>query len=222
VEQDLKLSADGSHTVYSRQFDEHYHSLHGAVSESRHVFIQAGLHYASALFNPLSILEVGLGTGLNCLLSCMDPSVAAIAVHYTALEAYPLEPSVYSSLNYPDTFGGKDAKPVLNRIHSLPWEEESSLCEGFTLLKQRIKLEEYTTTRQFHLVYYDAFSPGTQPELWTSEVFAGLRRRMYPGGVLVTYCSKGEVKRNLKKAGFRVEALPGPPRKREMTRAICP
>ncbi len=216
----LITTSDGSHTLYVPELGEHYHSVHGAVQESMHIFIQHGLQALPAGEGPLYIFEMGLGTGLNLLLTALKPLDRP--VHYVSVEAYPVNAEEAASLNYGTLFTDHpEAAGLMKTIHALPWNEAAELRPGFTMLKIHAKLAEVDWTKlpQFHLVYFDAFAPDAQPVLWAEEVFQTLYNQMHPGGILVTYCAKGSVRRALKDAGFTIEKLPGPPGKREMTRA---
>jgi tRNA U34 5-methylaminomethyl-2-thiouridine-forming methyltransferase MnmC len=214
-------TTDGSHTVEIPELHVTYHSRHGAVQESMHVFIDAGLRYVlqgETAPRPLRIFEMGLGTGLNALLTVMEAEKEKVPILYTAVEAFPLKEEEWRGLNYGDD---ETEKEWLRKIHKAPWREEVAISDYFTLKKKLKKLADFSTTERFHLVYYDAFAPGAQPKLWTREVFAQLHTIMEPGGVLVTYCSKGDVRRAMLAAGFSVEKIPGPPGKREMLRATA-
>ena len=208
---------DGSSTLFSQQFQEHYHSLHGAIQESQHVFIKMGLVPCLQLREELSILEVGLGTGLNALLTLLYRSESKI--HYHAIENYPLNKEQVEKLNYPDQLGNADCSTYLTKIHQAPWNLEVSLTPNFFLQKTHINLQDFQPQNSFHLVYFDAFAPNTQPELWTDEIFSKIYACCEPEAALVTYSSKGAVRRTLQAVGFEVEKLPGPPGKREMLRA---
>lgn len=210
----IVTTADGSHSLYIAEFDEHYHSVHGAIQESKHVFIDAGLRPLASL-PQLNILEIGFGTGLNALLTFL--SAPDQKIHYTSLEAFPVEASVASSLNYCGLLGSNE-QAFFENMHNCEWERDIIISENFSLHKMKAKLQEAEFEMQFDLVYFDAFAPRVQPELWTEEIFSKLFSVMTANSILVTYCAKGEVKRNLKKAGFIVETLPGPPGKREMVR----
>lgn len=205
----ITTSADGSPTLWVPELDEHYHSIHGALTESQHVFIDAGLKAIDK--TTVRILEVGLGTALNAALTAQQQGERTI--DYVALEKFPLtSEEVESLVNTNDTL----TKALLTAQH----EEKTTIQNGFdfTLLVEDLRKFE-AASGSFDLIYFDAFAPSAQPELWSDEVFENMYKMLCSGGVLVTYCAKGVVKRSMKKAGFRVEALPGPPRKREMTRA---
>ena len=211
----LLITKDGSHSLRNDWLEETYHSVHGAMTESKHVFINAGLHYFP-FEKKINLLEIGFGTGLNVLLTLLEEEYD---VHYHSLEAYPLEKIIYSQLNY--HLHLNVAREKFLQVHECEWGREAELGKNFILLKQRTKMESVNFTEKYYdLIYFDAFAPRVQPELWTKEIFEKIFRSMKDGGVLVTYCAKGEVKRNLKAAGFEVETLQGPPGKREMTRAI--
>lgn len=205
----IAVSADGSPTLWVPKLDEHYHSIHGALTESQHVFIEAGFNAIEA--DPIRILEVGLGTGLNAALTLKQRGQRN--VQYTALEKFPLTGEEAAALV------PKDDKETL-KILAAPANENIALSPGFSF---QLLVEDLRTFRapesSFDLIYFDAFAPSAQPELWTDAIFENMFGVLAPGGALVTYCAKGVVKRSMKAAGFEVERLPGPPRKREMTRA---
>lgn len=208
------LSKDGSSTLFAPDFDEHYHSIHGAIQESMHVFLDAGLNQLSK--SEISILEMGFGTGLNALLTAIYGSEKHIS--YTSLEAYPVPPEYVAQLNYAEEIGG-EAPRLFSLIHQLPWESFGDVHKTFSLKKVHTFLEAFETDDTFDLVYYDAFAPSSQPDLWTVDIFRKLFSLMNPDAVLVTYCAKGDVRRAMIASGFQVEKIPGPPGKREMLRA---
>jgi tRNA U34 5-methylaminomethyl-2-thiouridine-forming methyltransferase MnmC len=221
LERKIIITEDGSNSIYAKELDEHYHSVHGAVQESRHIFIRSGLHAAALKFNDLNILEVGFGTGLNALLTQVDPIVDGRKVNYVALEPYPLPVKLAANLNYCSTLEYTSFEEQFLLMHNCHSGFPVSLTENFIFKRVEARIEEVELANsEFHLVYFDAFSPQVQPELWTTEIFFTIYTCMKPGGIIVTYSCKGSVKRALKTAGFRVENLPGPPGKREITRAI--
>lgn len=220
---EIFVTQDGSHSITASRFGVSYHSKYGAITESRHVFIQAGLY--PLMLNTsvqLSILEMGFGTGLNALLTFYEMANRPLEVYYEAIEGFPLSIPAAQNLNYPQLIDENDAqlKAVFDQMHSMPWEEEVALGPHFKLLKRLGNLEDLDFSSRFDLIYYDAFAPSAQPELWTAPIMQKMYDALRPGGVLVTYCAKGEFKRTLKAVGFTVERLPGPPGKREMTKAI--
>ncbi|MDP1744191.1 MAG: tRNA (5-methylaminomethyl-2-thiouridine)(34)-methyltransferase MnmD [Bacteroidota bacterium] len=220
-------TADGSHSLFVEELNEHYHSIHGAIQESKHVFIDAGLKpfvsCSTDLYRggkgPLTILEIGLGTGLNAMLTYIETQKLDINIHYTAIEAYPVSADLIDQLNYVELLNVQGLQPVYTTIHSCEWGRSVPLSNQFTLFKIKNTLQDTVLENNYHLIYFDAFGPGVQPEMWTEEIFAKLYAVVESGGCLVTYCAKGEVKRTLKRVGFTVESLPGPPGKREMVRA---
>lgn len=211
-------TADGSPTLYVPALRQHYHSIHGAQQESEHVFIRTGLEALPPLPH-IQLLEVGFGTGLNALLTARQAQEQARSIHYTTLEKFPLEPASWQRLAYP-----RAAPPEwLPRLHEAPWEKDWPLHPHFTLHKRQGDLRGLSLpTARYHLIYFDAFAPEAQPELWTAALFSRLFHSLQGGGLLVTYCVKGSVRRALQAAGFAVAKLPGPPGKREITRAEKP
>lgn len=221
TERKIVITGDGSSSIFAEELNEHYHSVHGALQESRHIFIGAGLHAVPSLSTDLNILEVGFGTGLNALLTLADPSVAHRKVHYVALEPYPLSFELMAQLNYCSALGYISFKEQFLQMHSHKSGIPVYLAENYIFNRIEARIEEVELANsKFNLVYFDAFSPQAQPELWTTEIFFTLFSSMHPGGILVTYSCKGSVKRALKSAGFKVENIAGPPGKREITRAI--
>ena len=218
------LTDDGSHSIISEQFNESYHSRHGALKESIHVFINAGLKAFNAK-SEISILEVGLGTGLNAWLTNIESRKQDKIIKYTGLEPYPITTEIAESLNYPNVLFEQDIdmhRKCFLKLHETEWDETMVLDENFHFTKIKTTLSDFSPDHKFDIVYFDAFAPNAQPELWTEEVFQKLFHLMAPGGIMVTYCAKGTVKRSLKAIGFTVETLEGPPGKREMTRAVKP
>lgn len=218
-ERQLVVTGDGSHSLYIPALHEHYHSWKGALQESVYIFIERGMKPASEGKSRISILEMGLGTGLNCFLSWLEHRQSGVEVSYTALETYPLGTELAAQLNYPQTICAEEHKDTFMRLHGLPWNEWTELSPGFRLQKLHLPLQEFRTTDTYDVVYYDAFAPSKQPELWTEEVFQTLAGLMKPGALLVTYCAKGDVRRAMLAAGLDAKRLPGPPGKREMLRA---
>lgn len=221
-ENEIFITQDGSHSIQSGKYGVSYHSRYGAIQESRHVFLEAGL-FPIFIAQPerVRVLELGLGTGLNALLTLLEAERRQIAVEYTALEAFPISLDQALGLNYPDTL--QLEKPALfEQLHTCSWGEAQALSPYFNLTKLKLPFEEMAFGPSFDLVYFDAFSPNAQPELWEEGLLAKVANAMNAGGVLVTYCAKGAVKRRMKSIGLQVEALQGPPGKREMTRATKP
>lgn len=209
---------DGSSTVFLPELNQHYHSIYGAMQESLHVFMKMGWNVMAETENEISILEIGFGTGLNALLvleECLKDD--SKNVKYTSLENYPLSVEDVKQLNYVENDLKKE---LFLRLHESEWYEEVKILDNFSLHKIQIKLEDFIpVANKYNLIFFDAFAPDFQPELWTEEIFRKLFLSMKNGGVLVTYCAKGQVRRNMIAAGFTVERLEGPPGKREMLRA---
>jgi tRNA U34 5-methylaminomethyl-2-thiouridine-forming methyltransferase MnmC len=213
------LTADGSHSFYIEALNEHYHSVHGAIQESRHVFIEAGLLRFPA-GSHISLLEIGFGTGLNAWLTALLCRSGKYTVEYDAVEAWPVLPEEAASLNYPDLVGEKEMRPLFLHLHDCPWDRPVAISSDFSLRKFGMELQSFEPDPgRYDLIYYDAFAPGVQPEMWAEDIFHKLYKSMRPGGSLVTYCAKGTVKRAMQSAGFTVQGMPGPKGKREMTRA---
>ncbi len=216
----LAPTEDGSPTLYNPLFGEHYHSIHGAVQESMHIFIEAGLHswLKNSTKQSLHILEVGFGTGLNALLTALDEQSQELPLHYTSLELYPVQEDIYSQLHF--DIKHRDSDKCLQELHTAPWNTAISLqCNPhFILEKRHCALQEFSATHPIDLIYFDAFSPEAQEELWDEAIFKVLYDKSHSGAIIVTYCAKGEVRRRLQRAGWQVERLAGPPGKREMLR----
>ena len=218
---ELYTTADGSNTFFVAQWDEHYHSIHGAIQESNHVFIDAGLKYFIEKYQPttIKIYEVGFGTGLNAFLTASYLQNTFVNVEYYASEAYPLSHQEVELLNFTEQME-EQQKELFMKLHTTPWNESVEISNQFILTKKNEFLESRTSISSIDLIYFDAFAPSAQPELWTEEIFKNLFHDMSNKGILVTYCAKGSVKRALKFSGWKIESIPGPPGKREMTRAF--
>jgi tRNA U34 5-methylaminomethyl-2-thiouridine-forming methyltransferase MnmC len=207
---------DGSHSLFKPSLNETYHSTRGAKEESLHVFIRNGFDKAVEAFPnvPIHILEVGMGTGLNVWLTAL---LAGPVIHYTSLEPFPLPKEIWAQLNYPQS---EKEKVLFQAIHEAAWEEPIALSTSFSLLKKQCTLETFEgEASSIHLIYFDAFAPNKQAEVWSIENLEKLYTLLVPGGGLSTYCAQGQFRRNLKSAGFEVHILAGPPGKKEMTYA---
>lgn len=223
MERIVILTKDDSHTIEIPGQELTYHSRHGAIQESNHVFLQAGFEPLLRKNLPrIRILEMGFGTGLNALLTFEATTINRQASSYTAVELYPLKESEYSQLNYCSQLGKPELQSVFLQMHQDEWEKSILFNEFFSLKKIRGDMTNIILDENYHLVYFDAFAPNAQPELWSEDVFRKIFSLTEAGGVLVTYCSKGTVRRAMEAAGFAVEKIPGPPGKREMVRAIKP
>lgn len=213
----LVTTSDGSHTIYVPELDEHYHSVHGAVQESLHIFIKNGFETCKA--DNLNIFEVGFGTGLNALLTATGCMKRERIVNYTSIEKYPLEKEIINSLNH-HKFAGENGSEIYDSIHQSPWNRWVNISKYFNLNKLSGDFTVKRLAGRYDLIYFDAFGPDKQPEMWTMELFAGIAAITNKGGIFVTYSAKGEVKRNLKACGYDVALLPGPPGKRQIIRAV--
>ena len=215
----LKQTADGSSTLYNQMLDEHYHSIHGALTESIHVFVRMGfLNFIDSFksVKDVNILEIGFGTGLNCILTFIENIKLNISLNYTALEPFPLEMQIIDNLDFNLDFRYLDAFKL---IHQSFWGKPVEINKQFFLEKSTLELKDLNDNKFYDIIYSDAFAPSKQPELWKVDVFSKLFNLTSNNGVLVTYCAKGQVRRDLEKVGYFVERLEGPPGKREMIRA---
>lgn len=211
---------DGSSSLYVPSLNEHYHSIHGAYTESMHVFIRMGLQPLLAeKREQIQVLEIGFGTGLNAWLTAIHSLEHNFMFHYLGIELQPLKDDIIDTLNYPMQHAHTDASELWKGIHATPWNSEYPIARNFMLQKQELDWTRHWPAGTFDLIYYDAFAPDKQPEMWTPELLEKCYALLNPGGVWVTYTSKGDVRRGLISAGFTVEKVPGPPGKREMLRA---
>lgn len=213
------LTEDGSHSLLNEEMDETYHSRHGAIQESGYVFINQGLNYLKSRDNPglISILEVGFGTGLNAWLSLQWAANQKIQLQYHSLETFPLPDEIWKALNYTNPEGAES----FQKLHQAPWQEWDNISPFFMVYKENKSLQSVSLEpSHFDLIYFDAFAPSKQPEMWQLPMLEKVVVAMKPGSVFVTYCAKGQLKRDLKSLRLEVESVPGPPGKREMVRAI--
>lgn len=221
MKREIIKTSDGSATIYLPEWNEHYHSKHGALQEALHVFIKTGFEHYILKNRPekVSILEIGFGTGLNALLSFYEAERTKINIIYTGVEAYPVSTEELNALDYAEVVSGENTSEIFQKLHGTEWEERSEISTFFSLQKEKKFFSEITANEDFDLIYFDAFGPRVQPELWSEEVFENMYKGLKQNGVLVTYSAKGDVRRAMQAAGFTVERLPGPPGKREMLRA---
>lgn len=219
MEKELIITSDGSHSIYLPEMNEHYHSKHGAILESEHIFIQSGLLEVAKKKKVIEIFEVGMGTGLNVLTTLNAAALHHLKINYNAIEAFPPDWSLLAQLNYAEQL--KLGADIFELIHTSEWEKEIKLSSQFSLLKHNEKMSAFNIQpNSYDLIYFDAFAPEKQNEMWTEEIFEALFHSLKTEGVLVTYCVKGEIKRRLKAIGFQIEKLAGPKGgKREMLRA---
>jgi tRNA U34 5-methylaminomethyl-2-thiouridine-forming methyltransferase MnmC len=218
----LFLTEDGSHSFFSEQFEVAYHSKHGAIQETQHVFIDAGLKpIAARLQTHIAILEIGFGTGLNAFMTYLEAERLGLIIDYTTLEAYPLSIQTVSELNYAAQLQAESSQDIFHKMHLTDWDSKHPLSIFFNFTKKIGIFEEaILPTNTFDLIYFDAFAPESQPHLWEENFLELMYICLKKGGVMTTYCAKGIVKRRLKALGFTVETLPGPPGKREMIKAV--
>jgi len=215
---ELKITSDGSHTIFLKELNETYHSSHGAIQEAKHIFIEAGLKHKQQL-SEINILEVGFGTGLNTILTLIEEQKAPLI--YTTIEKFPLNISIIKKLNYSTQLNlTATQEKLFLKLHTCTFKKNYYLTPTFHFFKINVDLVNYQPSTKFDIVYFDAFSPEKQPELWQQCIFDKIYASMNRNGILVTYCAKGIVKRALITSGFSVEKLPGPPGKREIIRAI--
>ena len=219
---ELIKTEDGSHSLYVPDLKETYHSFHGAVQESRHVFIKHGLTFIHEQIRPstINVLEIGLGTGLNALLVAEWAKINKCQVEMTSLEAYPVEASLTQKFNYHNYIHDTDGAAWFDLIHNTPWGSQEQIHDQFYLTKQEVKAEKAELKHDYHVVFFDAFAPNKQAELWEAAILQKMYDALVNSGVFVTYCAKGQLKRDLSSLGFEVETLAGPPGKKEMVRGI--
>lgn len=213
----LVITEDGSHTLFVPELNEHYHSVHGAIQESDFIFIKSGLDYCRT--NPVRIFEVGFGTGLNAFLTFINATTQNREIEFTSIENNPLPGYLIDSLNYKDLVSREHTR-IFEQLHSCGWNVRERINKNFALLKIKADLIDYEVQGNFDLIYFDAFGPDKQPEIWSDSVFKKISGITDRNGILVTYSAKGSVQRVLKKHGFEVDLLPGPPGKRQIIRAI--
>ncbi|MFT5387818.1 MAG: tRNA U34 5-methylaminomethyl-2-thiouridine-forming methyltransferase MnmC [Candidatus Omnitrophota bacterium] len=211
------ITDDGSSSFYNKTLDETYHSRHGAIQESMHVFIKHGLIHCSK--KEIRIFEMGLGTGLNVLLSALNQPLET-KISYTVVEKNPLSEDLVVDINYDKCLEDVRAKEFLFKIHASPWGVSLPLKDNFSVTKHKNDFLEYSSSKPFDIIYYDAFAPRVQPYLWDEKAFECIDKLSHDGTIFVTYCAKGSVRRTLESIGFEVERLAGPPGKREMLRGI--
>lgn len=221
MERKIVQTGDGSTTIQIVDWDEQYHSLHGAINEARHVFLEMGLNYfvnTNPAVDRVHILEIGFGTGLNALLTAIHASDLKIKVVYEGVEAYPVATEEVEQLNYKSLVKKPDFDTFFDEMHACNWEEKYELSPEFSLKKRKQTFETINDQDIHDLIYFDAFGARVQPELWGVPIFKRMYSALKVGGVLVTYAAKGSVRRAMQEVGFTVERLPGPPGKREMLR----
>lgn len=218
MKREIIVTSDGSSTIHLPEWNEQYHSKHGAIQEAMHVFIKSGLSLFSD--KSLNILEIGFGTGLNSFITYLEAPKLGLSIDYVGVEAYPVIADEIVKLNYVKELNAEKEIAVFRKMHKTQWEDKVALSKDFSLTKRKQFFNEINDVNAFDLIYFDAFGARVQPELWTEEIFEKMFRALKKDGVLVTYSAKGSVRRAMQTVGFTVERLPGPPGKREMLRAI--
>lgn len=216
MKREIIQTKDGSTTIHLPEWNESYHSKHGAIQEAYHVFIKNGLSLKEG--QAISILEIGFGTGLNCFITFLEAKKSSQQIYYVGVEAYPVQMEEALLMNYPKEINALE-NPIFETIHKCPWEQEVALSDSFTLTKREQFFQDIKDENAFDLIYFDAFGFRVQPELWTEEIFAAMFKALKPKGTLVTYACRTSIKNAMLAAGFSVEKLPGAPGKREMLRA---
>ena len=219
MKREVILTADGSKTIYIPEMDENYHSTNGAFQEAMHVFIQNGIRKRISN-DEITVFEMGFGTGLNALLTLVEGVNSTRRINYIGIEAYPVELELIKEINY-ESLVNEQFNESFSMMHSLSWEQKHILHPNFTFQKIHLKIQDYQPLNSsVDLIFFDAFGPKVQKEVWTIDVLKKMHDMLKPNGILVSYCAMGQMKRDLKSLGFKVEGLPGPPGKREMTRAV--
>ena len=212
----VRITDDGFTTLFSSEFNQYYHSVRGALDETQRVYIELGLLAKMQEAKAITILELGFGTGLNALMTALEAEKNQLQVHYTSLEPFPISEGDVKLLNFQNGLG----TDLIQKIHQANWGESINITPYFTLKKVQTTLQTFKEDTTFDVVYYDAFAPSSQPELWTAEIFAHVATLMKKGAFLTTYCSKTVVRRAMEQAGFKVEKHSGIWGKREVVRAI--
>lgn len=217
MKREIIQTSDGSTTIHLPDWNENYHSKHGAIQEAKHVFIKNGL----SLFEgrSVSILEIGFGTGLNAFITFLETQNSTQSIEYVGVEAYPVSFEEVEQMNYISELDAENQSAIFKRMHESEWDVNVKISDAFSLTKRKQFFNEIADVEQFDLIYFDAFGFRVQPELWSTEIFQKMYNALKPGSYLVTYAARGVVKRSMMEVGFTVEKLEGPPGKREMFRA---
>ena len=215
-----EITTDGSVTLYIPEIDEHYHSTNGAVTEAMHVYITEALRkrLAAEDVKEIRLLEIGFGTGLNTFLTLIEAITKDVTIRYTTLELYPLNTELIRELNYTELVNPEFEK-YFEMIHSAEWGREVKICDNFYITKLNTDLKDFVSEELFDVIFFDAFAPEKQPEMWNDGIYEKMFSHCSDNGILTTYCAKGVVRRGFRDAGFTMERIPGPPGKREMLRA---
>lgn len=229
MKREIIITSDGSSTIHIPEWNEQYHSKHGAIQEAYHVFIKNGLEFfystknkseSHELDSKVSILEIGFGTGLNAFITLLESEKLKLTIDYVGVEAYPVSLNEVEQLNYSTELDAEKLDSLFKSLHLNSWDKQHRITEHFFLTKQKKFFKEITDSEKYHIIFFDAFGARVQPELWTEDIFLIMYESLKNNGVLVTYSAKGSVRRAMQSVGFIVERLPGPPGKREMLRGI--
>jgi len=225
LKREIITTSDGSKTIFLPEWNEYYHSKHGAIQEAYHVFIQHGLnHFCYSKFDSkskqISILEIGFGTGLNTFITLLEAEKFNLKIDYVGVELFPISMDEVLALNYTTQLSAENKADTFMKLHEVSWEQSHIISSNFKLVKRQLDFLKITDKEKYHLIYFDAFGARVQPELWTEEIFKKMYTALKENGVLVTYSAKGSVRRAMQKVGFKVEKYPGPPGKREMLKSI--
>lgn len=227
MKREIIITADGSTTIHIPEWNEQYHSKHGAIQEAYHVFIKHGLHFYHELHchpeldsgsQSISILEIGFGTGLNAFITLIEAKKLKLNISYNGVEAYPVSANEIKALNYASALNKENGETLFKKLHKVSWEEEHQIDISFTLTKRKQFFSEICDKESHDIIYFDAFGARVQPELWTESIFKKMYQALKPKGILVTYSAKGSARRAMQAVGYTIERLPGPPGKREMLR----
>ena len=221
MQRKIIITKDGSSTIHLPEWNEQYHSIHGAIQEANHVFIKNGLYHIITENNlkDISILEIGFGTGLNAFITLIEAEKLKLNIDFYGIEAHPVSEHEVSQLNYPHQLNAGKKKGIFNKLHEVSWEFKHEITCNFKIKKEQKDFLEISNENMFNLIYFDAFGARVQPELWTETIFEIMYKALKKNGVLVTYSAKGSARRAMQNVGFAVERLEGPPGKREMLRA---
>lgn len=217
MKREIIKTDDGSVTIKLEGLDETYHSTFGAIQEARHVYINNGLDFFKG--QPVAVLEIGFGTGLNCFMTFLEAATKNQKIKYTGIEAYPVTSEEVLQLNYVKELNAESYREIFATLHSSEWEKALTINANFSLIKRQQFFQDISDNNVYDLIYFDAFGYPTQPELWSPEIFRKMYTALKDGGILITYACRGVIKRAMQEAGFTTEKLEGPPGKREILRA---
>ena len=217
MKREIIITNDGSTTIHIPDWNENYHSTHGAIQEAKHVFIKNGLDLLQNQ-KSISLLEIGFGTGLNAFITFLE-TLDKEKVNYVGVEAYPISSEEIAQMNYVTELKATQYQVVFDKMHSCDWESQQHITDNFTLTKRKQFFQDIADKEQYDLIYFDAFGFPLQPELWSEAIFKKMYEALLPKGTLVTYACRSSIKNAMLSVGFSIEKLPGAPGKREMLRA---